>query len=984
MSNYLSTELTATCAALGYYDGSKYHLDKYCLEVIKDLIRYLRRDDDSHTVRQFLYQSKVLETDLIKIFIEHTDKLELWDVLLRLIINLTSPIFFIYNERVPIDKLERTTYQKLISYTQAYKIAFTDERVWTTLSNRLSKILKLDNIERGEEDNMVIERILVFIRNILQIPPDENEKRVDTDVTVHDQVLFALNASGIVDLLLFIASNTSEQNYHLQVVEIISLMLRDQSASLLATSGLQRSTTEKERDEAVLLAARQKERQQKMDRIRKYAGVRHSRFGGTYVVQNMKAIGDNQLICHKPYQKIESLSFGQEKTKVMRPKNRRPMSDPRGERTSTLSVRLFLKEFCVEFLNAAYNPVMRYVRHCIGGNQVEPIETTCYLWALRFFMEFNRHYKFEVKYVSETISTEVFHVVQRQMEQYYEMMMTDKKRIPVWSYRLHLALKAYQELLHTLMAMDQSKDHGVRESSKVIKSNIFYVPEYRETILSQLLGFDELKMSRQYLADLITTVHIFLKMLGVYCGRNARNIMIQKAKHRSRKRGNKKKTVQKEQPTPQSAEDRWVNIGPQLSAVMRDGTIPEVVPFDATLDVPIDDQKVDAVKKIQKLLRTKDFEQAIGLIRSARDVWPENDSFGKADSTPEEEFATLREIFFADLGVEDDPIPLSETNQEENVEQFVNDEEDEEEEEEEAAQRSTVVETDFKYSDFIHRFANVKVVKALLLLLQQFDKNTDEVNHYVNKMIHRIAWECKMPGMMFQASIFRVFQRILESKCPEHKELQKSAVFIIRRFIEVAEKNRKAYMELLFWKTTRDATEVVSGYNAETANKKVSRTLWTEAQEDELRTLFMEHQTNNYSQDLIEWLLENINQERTRRGITKKLKELFLIVNSKAVRSEIQKRLPKEWSENEVAQLTEFWEQLKNDDGNFHTTDPVDLIFNGLTIKRSKPKIKEKLLELGLAADPKELRKKRSRKSNQGKSSWETQSVSNSDENESS
>lgn len=44
--------------------------------------------------------------------------------------------------------------------------------------------------------------------------------------------------------------------------------------------------------------------------------------------------------------------------------------------------------------------------------------------------------------------------------------------------------------------MDQSTDRGVRESSKVIKSNVFYVPEYRETILSQLLNFDELKMSR--------------------------------------------------------------------------------------------------------------------------------------------------------------------------------------------------------------------------------------------------------------------------------------------------------------------------------------------------------------------------------------------------------------------------------------------------------------------------------------------------------
>lgn len=61
-----------------------------------------------------------------------------------------------------------------------------------------------------------------------------------------------------------------------------------------------------------------------------------------------------------------------------------------------------------------------------------------------------------------------------------------------------------------------------------------------------------------------------------------------------------------------------------------------------------------------------------------------------------------------------------------------------------------------------------------------------------------------------------------------------------------------------------------------------------------------------------------------------------------------------------------------------YTTDPVDLIFNGLTIKRSKPKIKEKLLELGLAADRTELHKKRSKKSNQGECSLSLSSRSQS------
>lgn len=83
------------------------------------------------------------------------------------------------------------------------------------------------------------------------------------------------------------------------------------------------------------------------------------------------------------------------------------------------------------------------------------------------------------------------------------------------------------------------------------------------------------------------------------------------------------------------------------------------------------------------------------------------------------------------------------------------------------------------------------------------------------------------------------------------QELRKFAVFIIRRFEEVAEKNRKAYMELLFWKNTREANEMVDGYDVQVENKKVSRAVWSEAEEDELRTLFMEHQTNKYTQGKI-------------------------------------------------------------------------------------------------------------------------------------
>ena len=44
-------------------------------------------------------------------------------------------------------------------------------------------------------------------------------------------------------------------------------------------------------------------------------------------------------------------------------------------------------------------------------------------------------------------------------------------------------------------------------------------------------------------------------------------------------------------PVPLSVEDRWDDVGPELSAVMQSNQIPVVMPFDATLDTPIDEQK---------------------------------------------------------------------------------------------------------------------------------------------------------------------------------------------------------------------------------------------------------------------------------------------------------------------------------------------------------------------------------------------------------
>lgn len=52
-------------------------------ETVKDLIRYLRRDDENHEIRRQLGETQVLRTDLLPILKEHWKEKELFDCVLR-------------------------------------------------------------------------------------------------------------------------------------------------------------------------------------------------------------------------------------------------------------------------------------------------------------------------------------------------------------------------------------------------------------------------------------------------------------------------------------------------------------------------------------------------------------------------------------------------------------------------------------------------------------------------------------------------------------------------------------------------------------------------------------------------------------------------------------------------------------------------------------------------------------------------------------
>ncbi|CAG0888758.1 unnamed protein product, partial [Cyprideis torosa] len=898
-TDYLRAEIEACVASLGYYDGTTYHKEKDTLESVKDLIRYLRRDGEDHEVRRHIGSLAVTKTDLIPMFADHWKNEELSDVIIRLLVNLTNPPLLLYEEALPEKKLGRHVYLELLSQIQANKAAFVHEKVWIALAEKLGKILKAES--RSEAASLTVERILILVRNVLHVPADPKEEgRADDDASIHDQ-------------------------------------LRGEAA--------------KSRDNAELARIRERDRAEKEARDKRIASSRHSRFAGTYTIQGMKSLSDRDLISHKAVFSAKDVTLSSNKKPRKTPKNRLPPTEKDPSHRSAMAVRLFLREFCVELLNGAYNGLMHSVHASLQRAHPDSHDETFYFWAIAFFMEFNRAFKFRVELVSETTSVTTFHFIATHCDKYLAAVTVEKRKALAHVRRLHSALKAYKELLRTLAAMKASPDETVRGSLAVILSNVFYMDEYRNLPLELFHRLKPIYMNRGYIRDLVEIVHVFLKLLEEF-SKGSRGLVIQQKKKAVRKKKlNAQSNRGRSGPMDETAKEAlWEDIKDELKSSLADASTTEtedaeLIPFDPAEHSDEQSQKVECLRRIRASLQDKMTSEAAILFRKSRRLFPD-DAFGSENVPVEEELEALKDILMASLPEE----PQGEVEEERDKEE----EADESEEED----RTAAVERVFDFQEFLVKFTEPRILSCYGLLLKSFDSNSNQTNVALVKLFHRLAWDLKCPALFYQASIFRSFQRILASPKkltdPAIKELARFATFIVRKFTENAATNVHIFMELFFWKRARDAFEVENGYRPYVPPNKSGRGAWTQEEQDELVRAFHEYRS---TEDVLERVFEVFEgRGKKYRQVRSKLESLGLI--EKRVR---QPRAPSAvWSEEEEAKLRELVEQFRS------AVDPVSRILEGLPLRRSKRSVLEKCVELGLIREKRELSRRKRREEEEG------------------
>lgn len=85
---------------IGCFEDDGYHKEPDCLETVKDLIRYLKREDEYCDVRRFLGECQIVQTDLLPIMKYNKRDKELLETVVRLLVNLTQPAISCFENEV--------------------------------------------------------------------------------------------------------------------------------------------------------------------------------------------------------------------------------------------------------------------------------------------------------------------------------------------------------------------------------------------------------------------------------------------------------------------------------------------------------------------------------------------------------------------------------------------------------------------------------------------------------------------------------------------------------------------------------------------------------------------------------------------------------------------------------------------------------------------------------------------------------------------
>jgi timeless protein len=168
----------------------------------------------------------MIQKDLVPILVNSMHNLEVFDAVIRLMVNLTVPVECLCPlEILTKSDVGRQTIYELSNSLLKTKEVFRDSRTTRVIMERLSRYATKNKISSMEVT--LVNNCLLLIRNILHIPDGQN-KNFKQKCSSQNQIMWNLFAQNLDKILLDLIKNNMSSIWCTSVVQLIALVYKDQ------------------------------------------------------------------------------------------------------------------------------------------------------------------------------------------------------------------------------------------------------------------------------------------------------------------------------------------------------------------------------------------------------------------------------------------------------------------------------------------------------------------------------------------------------------------------------------------------------------------------------------------------------------------------------------------------------------------------------------------------------------------------------------
>ncbi|KAG6605759.1 Protein timeless-like protein, partial [Cucurbita argyrosperma subsp. sororia] len=773
--------LCVICAGLGIVEeddnGNRigYSKSEYCLDNLKDLLRFLRRDDpQTRDVFKQVCKWNIVAKDLIPI-IEYCQDDR------NAVLNAVKILVFL---TMPVEPTSNDIAQQ-IEYLWGLKSLITCCNVVAVAVSLLESPLEnLDCETFTEDDWKLVQLVMTLFRNVLAIQEISLQQKADGSacqlILLRDKFLEVLFRENVMDIILVITQHIDGSCSHLRqdkllFLEIFYFIFLGQEPELIAKVSQNSDEDNVETvSSANSLKSLMEEDRRKLSRS--YNMNRHSQFSGTFTRHTLD--GSKLVLKGKP---SPTSCNSLKQPKVCRGPIKKIAWD-HGRLTSKNSKLLrLLHDFINQFLSGGYNALMQLVHEDIERehHSIQNNDVVVFFQVAQFAVSFQYH-KFSTSKSIEADTTEAqtehadstfFQgnmcgpIAATMNEAMFQLVVTK------WRYAFEglketsdfKFLSAAGSLMKNMICMLDlvlkllPEDSKEPQTARILLYKLFYDQTDQgitQFLLNLLKSFNTHKQPKSDLADLVEMIYKVVQLMEDLQARGTLRVSKKSRRGRKAKSANNRDVRQSEDQV----------AGNKTAITQNEKSIDADVGENNGLKASNDGKEEISITAPELLnLNTGSFEGSL----SQRENNNLNDGYSTADSSGNE-------------------------------------------------QQNRTVEVDLKVSSLVSTFANNNIIQKICWLLKFYKSNSTNTNHYIICILRRITEDLELSPMLYQLSLLPTFYDILSeqksSPCKEHANIVDFLTSLVRKMLRKIKNQPLLFVELLFWKTRKECHYIDAEY----------------------------------------------------------------------------------------------------------------------------------------------------------------------------